>query len=640
MMSAGILAVSPMSSAFDVKAWQSIRSDVHDMQFPENAYSDVSSRPNVGISFSGGGDRAFTASIGYLAGIHELGGIDSAKYMVGVSGGSWATVVYSYYQDDSVDDMTMLGPVVRPADISRDDLQYMEEGCVRAYPSTSYKWLSGYSFEDNLDGIQTIYLDPSGLNRGKPFSYDDATVADIVSRNPSFSASDFYTMRGKDSNIPGIDDRPFPIVATTMIGPHDMLPATPDNREYTILEFTPLSVGVAFTDDITYKMKRDSSDKRTLTIGGLIEPFAFGGDHSPSTGLDSNVEQGRLIVPDSDGMVCDLALAVGSSSYAMGCSYAASSLSSLQNNVGQRNYFSPSHPTPSSEFDVMSLADGAGVQNTNVISLLQRNVQKMVLFVSTSTPMYMSDDWNPATDRLSVDYVDFTIPALFGHIASDVSTIGEDSFDLVGSTVFAYDEWVPLAKEMQRVQALGKGIVVTARHTTVANAKYGIEAGRKVDVVWVYLGRSSVWESQLSDEMKDMVIPESDPSNLASLRKRGPFDKFPHYTTTIASINKERANLLADYCGWLMIEHRQELKTVLSSVKSAQDESSSSKKEFYQTTLGIAVLISGALVVAGLATAVLFVKIQGWGEKTSIDEKVVGAQEMTATNNPVLCENA
>ncbi|CAM9277883.1 unnamed protein product, partial [Ectocarpus fasciculatus] len=559
-MGAGLLAST--ASAFDVKAWQSTRDSIHTMTFPEDSYADISSKENIGISFSGGGDRAFTASIGYLAGIHELGLIDNVKYMVGVSGGSWATMVYSYYQDESVSDSVMLGPVVAPEDIVRDDLQEMAPGCVRAYPATSYKWLDGYSFEDNLDGIQEIYLDPSGLSRGKAFSYNDATVSDIVSRNPSLSSSDFYRIRGINSNNANIDKRPFPIAATTMVGPHDMLPATPDNRQYTILEFTPLSVGVAHTDQITYFMDDDHSDTRTLTVGGLVEPYAFGGATPPSTGLGSSEKHGRLSVPDTD-VVCDLALAVGSSSYAMGCFYAASDLSSAQNNVGQRNYFSPSHATPSSEFEVMALADGAGVQNTNVISLLQRNVAKMILFVQTSTPMSMSSDWNPASDTLSGDYVDFTIPALFGHIATDVSFVGEDSFDLIGSQVFAYDEWVPLAQEMQRKQAEGKGIVVSTRHTTVANEKFGIEAGRTVDVVWVYLGRSTVWESQLSAEMQDLVIPENNPEDLASLRKNGPFDDFPHYTTTVASINEERANLLANLCGWLIKEHSATFSSVI-----------------------------------------------------------------------------
>jgi hypothetical protein len=617
--------------ALDVKAWQNIGSSSHGMDFPEESYADVMAKANVGISFSGGGDRAFTASIGYLGGIHEIGLMDNIKYMVGVSGGSWATMVYSYYQDDSVSDATMLGPVVLPADIARADLGVAAPGCVRAYPSTSYQWTSGYTFEDNEDALQYIYLGPSGISRGGAFSYDSATVSDIKARNPALAATTFYTVRGVDGSNSAIDKRPFPIAAATMIGPYDMLPAGPDNREYTILEFTPLSVGVAFTGDITYKEK-NGDDTRTLTIGGLVEPYAFGGAASPSLGLGVAERHGRLTVPDptDSTVIADLALATGASSYAPGCLYAASSLSALQNNVGIHDYFSPSLHLPSSQFGEMALADGAGVQNTNTISLLQRNVRKMILCVNTATPMMMAADWNPATDTLSQDHIDFTIPAMFGHLATDTSTITAESYDLAGSHVFRSDEWVSLAQELQRVQAEGRGIVVSTTHTTVANAKYGIEAGRKVDVVWVYLGRSSVWESQLSAEMKDLVIPESDADNLAQLRRWGPFDGFPHYTTTVASINVERANLLADYTGWIIHEHQSVLQGVIQS--GPESESSSEDKAFINTNAGYATIVSAGVMVAAMVVVGLFIKSRGLSKDLSHVDSVL---EMNPMNNNI-----
>ena len=629
-----VLGLCGTAYGFETLAWQNIHSNVHQMTFPEDSYADIASKSNVGISFSGGGDRSFTASIGYLAGIHELGVMENIKYMVGVSGGSWATMVYSYYQDDSISDDTMLGPVIFPADIVRDDLQEMESGCVRAYPSTDYKWTDGYTFEDNSDGIQYIYLDPSGIGRGNPFSYNDDSVADILSRNPNLSSESFVKVRGTNG-ASFIDPRPYPIAITTMVGPYDMLPAKPDNREYTALEYSPLSIGVVHTKEYVYKEADDITDTRIKTVGGLVEPYAFGGDVSPSLGLGSGEHHGRISVPDTE-VIADLALAIGGSSYAAGCFYASSSLEGLQNNVGIYPYFSPSHTTPSTQAEDMALADGAGVQNTNVISLLQRNVENMILFVSTSVPMQMSDSWNPESDTLTGDYIDFTIPALFGHIASDLSSISESSFDLEGSQVFSYDEWVPLAKAMQEKQAEGRGIVVSTQHTTVSNTKYGISAGRVVNVVWVYLGRSSLWESQLSQDMQDLVIPENDPENLANTRENGPFKKFPHYTTTVASINKEKANLLADYTGWLIHEHSTEIANAISSESSG---SSSEDPEFYDTEMGLSVVISIGVVGAAIVGAVLLLKFYRNGKANSPHESNVdGDREMTT--NPVISNEA
>jgi hypothetical protein len=48
----------------------------------------------------------------------------------------------------------------------------------------------------------------------------------------------------------------------------------------------------------------------------------------------------------------------------------------------------------------------------------------------------------------------------------------------------------------------------------VDNIFYGIQNGQHVEVTWVYLGRLAKWESLLSLEMKELVIPKDDPDNL------------------------------------------------------------------------------------------------------------------------------
>ena len=99
----------------DVKAWQSVHDTVY---FPESDVAEVTSKPNTGISFSGGGSRSYIASMGYLGGLHKLGLMQNVRYIIGVSGGSWATAVYSYYQgSDTIGDEELLGPVIMPEDI-------------------------------------------------------------------------------------------------------------------------------------------------------------------------------------------------------------------------------------------------------------------------------------------------------------------------------------------------------------------------------------------------------------------------------------------------------------------------------------------------------------------------------------------
>ncbi len=176
------------------QAWQNLGLKY---TFPETDYPDITDKPNAGITFSGGGDRSFIASIGYLAAFHELGEcvsahrinaflfpafvplprphpyhdltcclsdydvgfMDSVRYILGSSGGSWATVVYTYYQHEDIPDSVMLGPVVFPEHISLEGLGEMAPGCVRAYTNTTYQ-VMGVLFSDWMDAVQVcaIYI--------------------------------------------------------------------------------------------------------------------------------------------------------------------------------------------------------------------------------------------------------------------------------------------------------------------------------------------------------------------------------------------------------------------------------------------------------------------------------------------------
>lgn len=114
-----------------------------------------------------------------------------------------------------------------------------------------------------------------------------------------------------------------------------------------------------------------------------------------------------------------------------------------------------------------------------------------------------SSEWDPVGSApLSENYIDFDIPSFFGVIAADISNAEALSYDLSRSQFFPTEEWVPLAQAMQAAQAAGTGIISTTALRTVANDFYGIPAGLDVEVTWVYLGRSALWESKLPPEMQ------------------------------------------------------------------------------------------------------------------------------------------
>ena len=141
------------SFAFNVKGWQSLGDDVMTMPWPESKYINVDSGQSIALSLSGGGDRSYTASIGYLGALHELNMIEDISYVTGVSGGAWATSVYSYYQFDEVTDDIMLGNIIFPANITFDGLNEMDSNCVRAFVNSTYR-LGGPTYEDWADAVQ------------------------------------------------------------------------------------------------------------------------------------------------------------------------------------------------------------------------------------------------------------------------------------------------------------------------------------------------------------------------------------------------------------------------------------------------------------------------------------------------------
>lgn len=396
-----------VSAAFQTNAWQNVGEE---FTFPETQYPEVQAKPNVGVTFSGGGSRSYTLTTGTLAAFHELGMMGNVKYIAGSSGGSWGIGVYSFYQHSTVSDSTMLGPVVFPVNITYAGLQQMEENCVRNLTNVTYPYDQIVYFEDWVTAVQSIYYTPSGVFRNVPFSFNNESVAGIKAANPQLQDTDFILPRGTDTAdtdaTTGIDPRPYAIIQATLIGPFDMMPWEPSNRNYSMVEWTPLTAGVAYTRNVTFRTVNDTSTQN-LTVGGFIDPFAFNSSAAPSTGLPAGEASGVLEVPESR-IFCDVALASGTSSWAVGEDIAASKDHLIEKAAGRLNYWAPAAADPSAEYQLYSTGDGAGVSNTDLISLLQRNVSQIIAFVNTDTPMLNSTHWDPNTMPLMANSMDFT----------------------------------------------------------------------------------------------------------------------------------------------------------------------------------------------------------------------------------------
>lgn len=132
---------------------------------------------------------------------------------------------------------------------------------------------------------------------------------------------------------------------------------------------------------------------------------------APAVGLGASDTSGRLHIADASTSHGDLLEAATSSSWAMGMSYATTDVESIQDWNAFAPYWSPSASNPQEHAQEFTLADGGAVSNTNIISLLQRKVHRIVSVISSSIPMQSSDNWDPAVGELSKDDMDFIVPA-------------------------------------------------------------------------------------------------------------------------------------------------------------------------------------------------------------------------------------
>ena len=346
MLTAGVLLMSAFAkdaSALKINAWQSKNNYPVSSDFPESTFSEVNSKPNTGIAFSGGGSRSFAASIGYLAGLNKLGLMGNVRYIAGISGGAWATSVFTYAQNVT-DDAAFLGDIVSPESIEYDDLKVVGDNSMRKLTQNDLTVVALKARKDKIVtslpdawcyGVQKAYLEPVGITANTRFSWSAATVQDIKNRNPELTNERFL--------LPTNKDRPFMILGSTLVGPNEGSPYHSDDHNFTMIEFTSLyagqmhklnveyhNPGLIHTEHINKPYKR--------TVGGLIENYAFtrdsaSGSVAPSRGLAPGVTQGVLTVPAVSKFL-DLQFAAGAAGYAPGAFFESSYIPTVDEQAG------------------------------------------------------------------------------------------------------------------------------------------------------------------------------------------------------------------------------------------------------------------------------------------------------------------
>lgn len=533
-------------------------SSARDFRYPEQAAGLVDSgKPMTGVAFSGGGNRAMVAAWGQLRGLVETGWIEDVDYISCVSGGSWASTAFTYYDQGADNDREFLGETLGPGRLRLASLRQISplalgSAATESFMSRLIEQAMGVPLgrippnDVWLHAVGATFFDRFGLyDRRRPayISYDQAAVDDIVARNPELSGARFAVVR----NRTGDAKRPYLVINSTLLWPPT------GTANFVHFEYSPLYAGSKRR--LTVYDPVDDPNGRAATVGGgFLETFAYGSeaprDWPPASGYADVRPRDK---PYS------LAYASGTSSAAFAATGA--SLGGGYPFVDQ--YLQQGPPMerywPVTAFDgsaapqdeMHAFGDGGSLDNLGVIALLLRGVRRLVVFINTERRLGVDyDPSNPDENPPSIHVLDGGLSPYFGILPADRSQPPTPN-----NQVFRKQDFARVVRALQQTKSGGdpEEIITVTKLEVQDNDWWGVQGGWEAEICWVYLDRVAQWESELEGEIRGLV----EAANLAGPKEKAPFWGFPNYKTMfqggklqIIAMSPSEANLLADFTAW------------------------------------------------------------------------------------------
>lgn len=215
--------------------------------------------------------------------------------------------------------------------------------------------------------------------------------------------------------------------------------------------------------------------------------------------------------------------------------------------VPKYDYWSPADPPSAGTATLQHFADGGSLDNTGVTSmLLYPGITSIIACVNTENAI--------TQDSKGTIVVDSSIPALFGFQGYSSKTASPympasdaPAGDLQRlNQVFPSGDFQPLLDGLWQSIGGNESMAPIFRQqlTTVANDWFGIPTGRTVTVLWVYLGMSQTWRSEITDGWVK-----------ASLDVEMLTQDFPHYGTLRTERSPTQMNLLSNLTAWTVLQN-------------------------------------------------------------------------------------
>lgn len=535
------------------------KSQENNFNFPEKELN----LPSTGICFSGGGTRAMTSAIGQMKALDSLNLWSKVGYISSVSGGSWASSIFTYYQptpNGPKNDSELLGTPLGAKQLTIAELEAPIS--VKRMTHVMTKNLTGklleYLLKGDLsrgllekpqdiwiDAVGATYLQPFGLYGGekKYFTLNDSTAKSIVRRSPKLklSVADFYVVHRQPEDV----KRPYLIINSAVLAPAELLPL-PKPDSMTGFNYSPLGVGLAKFQEISVNKEIEGIINYPVG-GGFIEPYAMGGS-APigATAPCGNVNHCATIeLPTMHKF--RLADAVGTSSAAFASTLAQSIPAEILSEVLARGSIIPEEPYWSVERPQITakpyrFADGGNLENYGIISLIQRKVKKIVVFINTSSPIdttFVAGQSAPTAKTIDYDFY-----TLFADYKYE---------DFTANQIFSKEDFVNVFNQFKKCIRDSTTVLARVKTKTITNDWWGIPAGQEVEILWIYNYSVPKWEDQLNSTIR----------NELSKGENGMFPNFPHYSTMfpymkdrLVELSPAMTKLLYELQFWNVFENR------------------------------------------------------------------------------------
>jgi hypothetical protein len=504
----------------------------------ELAVPGLSERASFGIAFSGGGTRSASASLGQLRALHQLGWLQRARYVSSNSGGSWATVPYTWLPSN-ISDEQFLGAYIAPDKLSDDNLRpsvvdkLSFSTAIHNAGTVDELLEMGRGDEAYSDIVGSIFLEPFGLHDNeKFFTFHRAALDAALANNPRLTIDDFQLVEH--------EDRPYPIITSVMIGQQ----LSEDPEEYFPIDMTPLYTGIRGR----FELQKD--DQTVIVGGGYIE----------SCGYDSyephgNTGNGRSLVrltgllgrgdkPYGDRNRFTLSDVIGATSAAPLATLSRSSVPNFlfpefRHWSADQAAIAQSDKSVRREADEFQHGDGADMDNLALTPLLVRKTENILVFINTQD----------AFQRPPSGCKDISEE----HLTDDVISYFRTTGVLIHNVVFpnASAELDTLCEAFSARKEAGEPLVFCQVYDVLENKRHGISPYR-TSICWVHLDRTDRWMEKLDRTAGDLVRQ--------LYANEGTFDNFPHYLTfaeqgvSLIDLNRERVIALSNLAAWTVLE--------------------------------------------------------------------------------------